>query len=147
MCERLGEQPVGEPGVARQQRAVQIGADGAADATALAAGLAVVPEAGHDPAERLGTGIEARAAGVVLEPGKRVALPWLELALEQDVSDHPPFARDRLVREEPDPGEFDPVQVEVTATEQLIAPADGENRRSVPGRLLQRIALRGQIAR
>ena len=63
-------------------------------------GLAVVPEPVHDPAERLGAGVEQRPARVVLEARERPPLARLELALEQDVADHPRLARDRLVREE-----------------------------------------------
>ena len=52
MRERLREQPVGEPRVARQQRPVQVRADRPADAAALEAGVAVVAEPGDDAAER-----------------------------------------------------------------------------------------------
>ena len=51
--ERVGEHAVGEPRVARQQRAVQVRAVRLPVAAALEAGLAVVPEAGDDAAERL----------------------------------------------------------------------------------------------
>ena len=94
--ERLGEQPVGEPRVAGQQRAVQVRAEHAAGAAALVAALAVVAEAGEDAAERLGAVVEARPAGVVLEAGQRAPLAGLELALEQHVADHPPLAGDRV---------------------------------------------------
>ena len=40
MCERLRKQPVGEPGVAWQERAVQVRPDGAPDAAALQIGRA-----------------------------------------------------------------------------------------------------------
>ena len=73
-----------------------------ADAAALEAGLAVVAEAGDDAAERLGAGVEPRAAGMVLEARDRPPLTRDELALEQDVADHAPLAGDRLVREEAD---------------------------------------------
>src|SRR5581483_10210298 len=59
MRERLGEEPVREPRVARQERPVEVRPDHPAGATALEAALAVVPEAGEDAAERLGAGIEA----------------------------------------------------------------------------------------
>ena len=54
---------------------MQIRADRAPEATALEARRAVVPEAVHDASERLGAGIEQRAAGVVLEAGKRLEAP------------------------------------------------------------------------
>ena len=73
--ERLREQPVGEPRVARQERPVEVRADRAAGAAALEAALAVVAEAGDDAAERLGAGVEPRAAGVVLEAGERPRSP------------------------------------------------------------------------
>ena len=76
------------------------------DAAALQAALAVVPEPGDDAAERLRAGVEARPAGVVLEARERAPHAGLELALEQDVADHPPLAGDRLEREEPDAGQL-----------------------------------------
>ena len=98
---RLREQPVGEPGVAREQRPVQVRADRAADPAALVAALAVVAEARDHASERLGALVEDRAAGVVLEPGERPRLAG-EVALEQDVADHPPLAREGLEREHAD---------------------------------------------
>jgi len=70
MCERLGEQPVGEPGVAGKERAVKVGADRARDPAALAPGPTVVPEAVDDATESLGAVVEDGTAGVVLEPGE-----------------------------------------------------------------------------
>jgi len=58
MRECLCEEPVGEPGVARQQRPVQIRADRPAEPAAFVAALAVVAEAGHDTPERFRAGIE-----------------------------------------------------------------------------------------
>ena len=81
---------------------MQVRAERAAGAAALVAALAVVAEAGHDAAERLGTLVEQRAARVVLEAGERAPLAGLELALEQDVADHPPLAGDRVQREQAD---------------------------------------------
>ena len=49
--EGLGEQPIGEPRVPRQQRAVEIRSDGKAETAALEAILAVVAVAAHHPAE------------------------------------------------------------------------------------------------
>src|SRR5438552_317647 len=111
MRQSLREQPVGEPGIARQERAVQVGADRTVDAAAFPAALAVVAEPRDDAPERLRTWIEARAPGVVLEAGQRPPHPRLQLALEQDVPDHPRLACDGLVWEEPDAGQIDAVEV------------------------------------
>src|SRR4029453_16148412 len=88
--ERLRQQPVGKPWISREQRAVEVRADRPADPDALVARLTVVPEPGDDPSERLGTRIQAGATGVVLETRDRTALAGLELALDQNVSDHAP---------------------------------------------------------
>src|SRR5262245_42307344 len=73
--QRVGEQPIREPRVARQQRAVQVRAVHAASAAALEARLAVVPEARDHAAERLGALVQEGAARVVLEAGQRLAGP------------------------------------------------------------------------
>src|SRR5665647_865643 len=52
--QRLREQPVGQPRVAREQRPVEIRPDRPSDAGAFEAALPVVSEAGEDAAERLG---------------------------------------------------------------------------------------------
>src|SRR5437763_10167926 len=96
MRERLRKQPVGEPRVARQERAVQIRPDRATEAAALVARLAVVPEAGDDAAERLGAGVELCAARMILEAGD----PPDDVALEEHVADHPRLAGDRLERQQ-----------------------------------------------
>ena len=146
MGERLLEQPVGEPRVARQERAVEIGADRATDAAAFVAALAVVPEAGDDAAERLGTGIEPRAARVVLEAGERLPVARLELALEQDVADHPPLARDGLERQQADARHVLAVEAAVAAPEQLVAAAHREQcGAAADDRLVQRLRLRGEV--
>src|SRR5207248_9725283 len=56
----LREQPVGEPRVPREERAVEVRADRAADAAALVAALAVIAEPRDNPAERLGALVEDR---------------------------------------------------------------------------------------
>ena len=60
--QRIGEDAVGEPRVARQQRAVQVRAVRLPVPAALEARLAVVPEAVDDAAERLCAWVEDRAA-------------------------------------------------------------------------------------
>ena len=142
--ERLFQQPVGEPRVARQQRPVEVRAVRALVAAALEAGGAVVPEARDDAAERLGAVVEDRAAGVVLEPGERLAGPG---ALEQHVADHPPLARDRVQRQQPDPGQLDARDVAIEAPEQLVAAADGQERGAALDGLAERLALRGEVVR
>ena len=88
---------------------MQVRADHAAGAAALVAALAVVAEAGEHAPERLGAVLEHRAAGVVLEAGQRARLAGLELALEQDVADHPPLAGDGVQRQQPAPGSSSPL--------------------------------------
>ena len=78
---------------------MQVRAERAPDAAALEAGRAVVAEAGDHAPERLGARVEDRPAGVVLEARERACLA-VELALEQDVADHPALAGDRLERED-----------------------------------------------
>ena len=70
-----GDQPVGEPGVLRQQRAVQVGADDRvrAAAHALEAVAPVVAVALEHAAERLLARPEVRAPAVVLEAGEHAA--------------------------------------------------------------------------
>ncbi len=83
-----------------------------------------------DAAERLGAGVEQRPPGVVLEPRQQAHVSGLELALEQDVADHPRFARDRLMGKNPGPRHERPVAAAIAATEKLVATADGEERSS-----------------
>src|SRR5262249_34515907 len=142
----LSQQPVGEPRVAREQRPVEIGADRAADAAALAAALAIVPETGDDASERLGTLVEHRPPGMVLEPPERLLLAR-ERALEQPVADHPPVARVGLQREPRRAREVAPVAVPVEPAEQLVAAADGERSGAAGDCFPQSFALCGQIAR
>jgi hypothetical protein len=89
MRDRLSQEPVREPRIPGQERAVQIGADRAAEAAALVAALAVVAETGDDPPERLGIVVEERPTGMVLESRERLTFAALELAFDQNVADHP----------------------------------------------------------
>ena len=108
---------------------MEVRADHAAETAALAAALAVVSEARDDATERRRSRIEPRPAGVVLEPGERPPLPRLELALEQDVADHPPLPGDGLERQQARTGHVLAVEAAVAAPEQLVAAADREHRR------------------
>ena len=126
---------------------MQVRPDRPSDAAALEPALAVVPEPGDDAPERHRIRVEPRPAGVVLEPGDRPPFPGVELALDEDVADHPPVAGDRLVREQADARLLDAVGVEVEAAEQLVAAADGEQRRAVRDFRPQRVALGGEVGR
>src|SRR4051812_15992784 len=145
--ERVGEHPVGEPGVAGEERAVEVRADGTAEAAALEAGAAVVPEPVDHAAQRLGALVQVRAAGMVLEAGERLLETRLELALEQDVADHAPVAGNGLVREDAGARLLASVLVAVEAAEQLVAAADGEQGGAVVERRTERIGARGEVGR
>ena len=80
---------------------MQVRPDRRLDTATFRAGIPVVSEPRHDAAERLGARIEARPAGMVLEAGERAPFSRIELALQEDVADHPALACDRLVRKEP----------------------------------------------
>ena len=130
VLERAGQQPVGQRRVARQQRAVEVGADRRRHAAALEARRAVVPVPGEHASERRRAGIEQRPAGVVLEPRHRRRDAVAEVDLEQHVADQPPLAGDGLEREEPGARHPGAVAAAVAAPEQLVAAAHGEQRRS-----------------
>src|SRR5262249_45092811 len=126
MGDCLREQPVRKPRVSRQQRPVQVGANGATEPAALVAALTVVAEAGYDAPKRFRARIEDRPAGVVLESGQRLLRGRLELALEQNVADHAPGAGDRVERQEADARQLLAALVAIEAAEQLVAATDGE---------------------
>src|SRR6185437_10892658 len=147
MCQGLPEQPVGEPGVPRQEWPVEVGPDDSAHTTALEAAFAVVAEAGDDTPEWIRSRIEPGSADVVLEAGKRTSDPGLELALEQHVADHASFPRDCVERQQSDAGQLGPVEVSIRAPEQLVAAADREHRGSIGHRPTYVFRLRRQIRR
>ncbi len=144
VLERLGEQPVCEPRVAREQRPVEVGAVDPAGTGALEPRASVVAEARDDPAERRCLRIQERAAAVILEARELLAGP---LAVDEDVPDHPPLAGDRLERQQADPRQLGTRAVAVGAAEELVAAADGEEDGAVLGRLGERRALRGEVRR
>jgi hypothetical protein len=135
MGECLLEQPVGEPGVTRQEWAVQVRTDCTPDAAALPAAHAVVAEPGHDAAERLGACIEVRPSSVVLESGQCPRNAWVELAFQQDVTDHACVPGDRVERKEADPRQLGTVKVAVRAAEELIPAANREHGSTLCDRL------------
>src|SRR6266849_4135729 len=143
--ERLREQPVGEPWVARQERTVEVRTDGSADPRSLIAALTVVAEAGDHAAERLGPGVEAGTADVILEPGEGATHARLELAFDEDVADHAPLAGHGLERQQTSPRHVLTVEAAIAAAEQLVAATDCEERRAAleDGRA-QRLGLRGE---
>ena len=102
MRERLREQPVGEPRVARQERPVQVRPD--------RHGRRGSP---RSRSRRRCRSRRRRARAARAPASRRVRPAWfskpasvrcrrLELALEQDVADHPPLAGDRVEREHAD---------------------------------------------
>jgi hypothetical protein len=126
---------------------VEVGPDDPAHTTAFEAALAIIAEAGDDPPEWMRAWIEPGSTDVVLEAGKRSSDPGLELALEQYVTDHASFPRDRVEREQSDAGQLCPVEVSVRAPEQLVAAADCEHRGSAVHSPTHVFRLRGQILR
>ena len=146
MRQRLAQQPVGQPRVARQQGAVQVRANRPPDAAALEGALAVVAEACDDPSQRLGACIEKRAPSMVLEPGKRPPLTGDELTIEEDVADHPALAGDRLERKEADSRQLGAASLAIEPAEQLVTAADGKHRRARLHRLHQ-TCFAGEIPR
>jgi len=145
MRKRLRDHPVRQPRVPRQQRAVQVGADCPPDPAALEAALPVVPEPGHHATERGRTEVEARPPRMVLEAGKRPPQARLELALEQDIADHPPLARHRLVWEQTHTGQLLAGHIAVGAAEQLVPAADREHGRARLDGGTYPVALGGEV--
>ena len=134
--ERVREQPVGEPRVAREQRAVEVRAVDAALPAALVAGRAVVAEARDHAAERLGALVEDRPAGVVLEARERAAPAHAQSSRTSPIMRRSPATVCSGSR--PMPGQLGAGAVAVEAAEELVAAADGEERRAAVDRLAQR---------
>ena len=86
--QRRGDQPVGEPGVLRQQRPVQVGPDHVGAARALDRCRAVVAVAAQHPPERLALGAEVVRPPWFSKPASTRA-PAVELDLDRDVADQP----------------------------------------------------------
>ncbi len=138
--ERGRDQTVGEPGVLRQKRAVQVGADHVLVPHSLVAVLAVVAVAVEHPSERCGVRAQVSPSAVVLEPREDPGAV-AEIRLDRDVSDQPrarvadrlqvcdPQSRDRLVAQL------------VAVPEQLVAAAHREQRDALIDRRGDRIAL------
>ena len=74
--------------------------------------------------------------------------PGLQLALEQDVADHPPLAGDGVEVEDARAGQLDARPVAVEAAEELVAAADREQRRRrLPTASSSSAALRRDVRR
>jgi len=124
--ERELDQPVGEPRVLRQQRAVEVRPEHVHPPHALESVLAVVAVPADHAAERLGALPEIGAPAVVLEPSEEPRAR-AEVDLDRDVADQ---ARARLAKclqlGETQPR--DPLLAEpVTVSEELVAAAYGEH--------------------
>ena len=135
--ERLREQPVREPRVARQQRPVQVRADArpTRQPSKPVSPSLPKPATTRPSGSRPGRGASGRRGS---RSRRASALARLELAVEQHVADHPPLAGDRVEREEPDARQLLAVEAAVAAAEQLVAAADREQRRAARDRLAQR---------
>src|SRR5262245_54026194 len=129
-ADRERDQPVGEPGILRQEGPVQVGADQVEAPDSLESVAPVVTVTVQDPAERLRTRAEVRAPAVVLEPGQHPA-SLSEIHLDRDVADQP-RAGFAYGLEVGDPEAGDRLLAELIAVpEQLIAATDGQERCAV----------------
>src|SRR5471030_507604 len=103
MRERILEQSIGEPGIPRQERPVQVRAVDTTHASAFEARLAVVPEAGDHASKGLDAGAEVGTARMVLEAGECVTCPG---AVEKHVADQAPLASHGVEREQANTGQL-----------------------------------------
>ena len=126
---------------------MEIRADGVAEPAAFEAGRPVVPEAGHDPAERHRPFSEDRPAGVILEAHDRLPVSGVELALDQHVADETPVSGHRVHGEDSGAGLLRARLVAVVAAKQLVAAADGEHDGVACHRVGQSRGAGGQIRR
>jgi hypothetical protein len=122
----LANEPVGHIGVARQQRAVQVGTDGTTTDGSFGAVRTVVAEAGCDPPQWLGSRSETGPAAVVLE-----ADDLAPTGAQPHVADQPTPRRPGDGVEDANPGYRFPAECDVLMAEQLVTPADGQQRRTV----------------
>ena len=124
---------------------MEVRPDRASESASLEARGPVVAEPVLDSSERLGTGVEQRPARVVLEARQRPSNVGIELALEEDVTDHPRLACDRLVGEERRARHERPVATPVAASEELVSTTHREQGDAALLRRSDRISLRRQI--
>src|SRR5436190_8229491 len=145
-AERLPDQVVGEPGILRQERAVEVAAVGVAVDGALGAVLPVVAVALEHPPERPAARPEVGLAAVVLE-ADQCPPRAVQVRLDDDVADVPARPRHRAHVEDADAGELLAVHGGVGVPEELIAAADGEHHRPRLDGFLDGLALLGQEVR
>jgi hypothetical protein len=124
---------------------MEVRAQRAAAPAAFVAAFPVVAEPRDDAAQRLGAGFQNCPSRMVLEPGDGMPLAWLELAVEEDVSDHAPLAGDRMVAEDSRSRKLDAAAVTVEAAEKLVAAADGEHCGSTRERLFEGFRVRRKV--
>ena len=106
---------------------MQVRPDGPPNAAALPAAHAVVAESGHDAAQWLSARVEMRPSCVVFESGQCPTDARIELALQQDITDHACVPGDGVEREHADPRQLGAVEVAVRAAEELIPAANREH--------------------
>jgi hypothetical protein len=134
------QQVIGEPGVLRQQRAVQVAGVHVARNRTLGAVLAVVARADLDVAERRAARPQVRFAAVVLEADERVAL-GVPGAAHDAVADVAALAGHRPRVEHADAGQDLAAARAELAPEELVAAADRQHHRARVDGLAQRGAL------
>ena len=147
-AERGGGQPVGEPGVLGQQRAVQVGADARCRAAAAHALEAASGRRCRGPCR-------TRPSGCAPGP-RRVRPPWFSKPASTRGAVRPsstsiatlPISRgpsSRTVSRSTRPTPGQPLVAELVAVaEQLVAAADAEDHGAAVGRGVQRVALDGR---
>ncbi len=121
---------------------MHVRADDAPPHAALAAVLAVVAAAVRDAPERRDAGAEARAPGVVLEADEALGAAAGQVAVDDHVADRARVAGERLEVDEARARDLVALVAAVAVAEQLVAAADGEQRRAV----VERRAQRGRLA-
>ena len=85
--------------------------------------------------------------GVVFKSGECPPFPGLELAVEQDVADHPSLSSNRPQVEDPGARKLGSGTVEIRAPQELVAAANGQKCRSACQCLLDGLGVSGQVRR
>ena len=96
---------------------MEVRPDGPAVAAAFVPVRAVVAEPGHDASQRGRPVVQVGTSRVVLEAGDHAPPAGLEVALDQDVTDHPALSGDRMQRQQTDPGQLGARTLAVVAAE------------------------------
>src|SRR3972149_1739227 len=143
-AQRQHDQVVGEPGILRQQRPMEVRAVRVSVCRAFGAVLAVVAEPRHHLPQRVGRGTQDGPPAVILksdEGGRGAGLRWIPA--DDDVADQARAALPWVLRrqvEEPDPRQIPALRRPVVMAHQLIAAADRQQRCSCLDGLAQRRA-------